>query len=489
MVVAVAALGFTVWVASPLAVSFSNTAPIVIPTGPGNGTPYPSSITVAGLAGTVKKVKVTLINFSHTFPDDVGVVLVAPGGQALLLMDGAGDDPDVVNVTLTFADGAPVLPDSEAPTSGTYKPTTYYTGDSFPAPGPLLAYDNPGPAGGGTATFASTFAGASPNGTWNLFVRDMVSGDAGSIAGGWSLTLVTEAPVDFDGNAVTDFAVVRNTGGGPSGAVTWYWWNGAGLSGRAWGIASDFFVPGDFDADGKTDVSVWRPGSPGIWYVNRSTDLGVMILAFGQSGDDPTIIGDYDGDGKTDMAVYRNGATTGAPSFWHIWRSTTGTPLSMQWGQRDDFPAPGDYDGDHKHDFAVQRDAGGGQAVFYISLSGGGMQTLFWGTPADVIVPGDYDGDGKTDLAVVRAAGGSIQWHVRRSSDGGYSPFTFGASATDVPTAGDYDGDGVTDVAVWRPDANPALTAFYVLWSSDGSLHAMQFGQNGDYPIANFNVH
>jgi len=30
------------------------------------------------------------------------------------------------------------------------------------------------------------------------------------------------APVDFDGDGVSDFAVVRNTGGGPNGTITWF---------------------------------------------------------------------------------------------------------------------------------------------------------------------------------------------------------------------------------------------------------------------------
>ena len=163
---------------------------------------YPSAITVSGAPATISSVSVTISGFSHTFPDDVAIALVGPGGQALLLQDGAGDDPDMVGVTYTFADaGATQLPDLTAWTVGTYKPTTYYTGDSFPAPGPLTAYGSPGPAGGGTATFSSVYAGTNANGTWNLYVEDLVGGDSGSISGGWCLA--------FAGTPVTlqDFSV------------------------------------------------------------------------------------------------------------------------------------------------------------------------------------------------------------------------------------------------------------------------------------------
>src|SRR5262249_6106916 len=76
--------------------TFSASTPITLGAGAANnGSVYPSTLNVVGLAGTISKVSVTIKNFSHTFPDDVGIVLVGPTGAALLLMDGAGDDPDV----------------------------------------------------------------------------------------------------------------------------------------------------------------------------------------------------------------------------------------------------------------------------------------------------------------------------------------------------------------------------------------------------------
>jgi hypothetical protein len=52
-----------------------------------------------------------------------------------------------------------------------------------PSPAPL-----PSPPYPGTL---NVFNGTVPNGTWELFVQDFVSGDAGNIAGGWSISITT----------------------------------------------------------------------------------------------------------------------------------------------------------------------------------------------------------------------------------------------------------------------------------------------------------
>ncbi len=304
---------------------------------------------------------------------------------------------------------------------------------------------------------------------------------------------VTDAPVDFNGDGKTDFAVVRNTGGGPSGQITWFnSQNGSGATTfTPWGIAGDSFVPGDYDGDRKDDIAVWRGGAPfnSYFYVLNSSNNTFRSDVFGQTGDNPAVFGDYDGDGKDDPAIYRVGASAGDQSFWAFRASTTGVINIRQWGQNGDFPAPGDYDGDGKMDLAVQRNNGGGQARFYIQQSSNlATVTTVFGTPTDVIVPGDYDGDGKTDLAVTRGVGGQINWFYQPSSTGtGFVSIVWGNSATDFPTVGDYDGDGKTDVGVWRPNADPSQTFFYVRGSATGSLISYEWGQNGDYPVANYN--
>lgn len=198
------ALGATALsVTSASAATFSNTAPITIPNTISNATPYPSQITVSGQTAPISDLNVNLNGFTHGAPSDlIGPLLVAPGGQALLLMACVGSDGTPagatnVNVKLDDSSGIllPAFPGIVP--SGTFKPTNRCGPlPSFPSPGPLTSYGNPGPGGGGgTATLASTFNGANANGVWSLFVRDEFLGESGQFAGGWSLEISPDPAV------------------------------------------------------------------------------------------------------------------------------------------------------------------------------------------------------------------------------------------------------------------------------------------------------
>lgn len=164
---------------------FANPASITIPNS-GVGSPYPSTISVSGVTGTVSRVIVQLFGFNHTFPDDVDVLLVGPGGQRVILLSDAGGSLDVVNVNLTFDDtAASPVPDSAQIVSGTFRPTNIGSGDPFAAPAP----------GAPHGVLLSDFNGVNPNGNWQLYVVDDAGGDLGSFAGGWSLSFFTADPV------------------------------------------------------------------------------------------------------------------------------------------------------------------------------------------------------------------------------------------------------------------------------------------------------
>jgi hypothetical protein len=103
---------------------------------------------------------------------------------------------DVVDVELTFDDSAAApLPDSSPITSGTYLPTNYVVGDTFPAPAPAPS----------AATMLATFNSTDPNGTWNLYINDDVGGDLGDMDG-WCLQIETAG-----GPTPTSTATATNT--------------------------------------------------------------------------------------------------------------------------------------------------------------------------------------------------------------------------------------------------------------------------------------
>jgi subtilisin-like proprotein convertase family protein len=150
---------------------------------------YPSLIQVSGLSGVVSHVSVTLSNLSHAYPDDLDILLVAPGGRSVMLMsDAGGSSSTFQHITLVLDDDASAsLADGGPIASGTYKPSDYngQDGDVFPVPAPL------GPFG----KTLSTLNSIDPNGAWSLFVRDDAFGDLGNMAGGWSLNITTAGSV------------------------------------------------------------------------------------------------------------------------------------------------------------------------------------------------------------------------------------------------------------------------------------------------------
>ncbi len=174
--------------------TFSNSTSIAIPaaesaqqTGPAS--PYPSAITVAGMSGPVTNVTVTFAGLTHSIVGDIDALLVSPTGANLMVLSDVADPENTfataVNTTLTFSDAAAgPVPVARPIPSGTYLPTNNGATDALPAPAP---------APSSNTTLAGAFNGINPNGSWQLFIDDDSTGDLGGMAGGWSLTITTEA--------------------------------------------------------------------------------------------------------------------------------------------------------------------------------------------------------------------------------------------------------------------------------------------------------
>jgi subtilisin-like proprotein convertase family protein len=160
---------------------FSNPTTVNIPAS-GAASPYPSNIFVAS-GGIITKVTVKLNNLSHTFPSDIDVLLVGPGGQNVIIMSDVGGATEVGGITITLDDAA--ANNIIGPlTTGIFKPTNLVGGapepDTWPAPAPAPSGSSP----------LSAFVGTVSTGTWSLYVVDDTGSDLGSI-GGWELTITT----------------------------------------------------------------------------------------------------------------------------------------------------------------------------------------------------------------------------------------------------------------------------------------------------------
>jgi uncharacterized delta-60 repeat protein len=272
---------------------------------------------------------------------------------------------------------------------------------------------------------------------------------------------------DYDRDGDSDISIFRPSSGD--------WWLLGSSSGAVnvmhWGIPTDELASGDYDGDLKIDIAVWRAGAFGFLYVLNSFDNTIRIEAFGQTGDDPSIVGDYDGDGKADPAVYRPGASAGQPSFFY-YRGSVNNPSGnisfIPWGTNGDVAARGDYNGDGRLDPTVFRPMSG---VWYsLNLTNSSSTSTNWGVGTDKLVPADYTGDGKTDHAVFRSG----DWYILESETGSPRYANWGLS-TDKLVPADYDGDGMTDVATYR-------NGTWYIQQSTGGVRYINFGLSTDVP-------
>jgi streptogramin lyase len=181
--------------------AFRSTSAIPIPLVGAPSTP--ASVNVSGKQGTVTDVNVRLTGISHTFPDDMDVILQSPSGKSALIMSDVGSavSSTATNKTSYPADGitltlddqaARPLSDTDPLVSGIFKPTNIID----PQEGTTEGFA-PGPFSTNFPSALSTFNGENANGTWKLWVDDdslSAKDVAGKIYGGWGLDITTTGP-------------------------------------------------------------------------------------------------------------------------------------------------------------------------------------------------------------------------------------------------------------------------------------------------------
>jgi subtilisin-like proprotein convertase family protein len=408
--------------------TISNSSAITINdsfTPPTTASPYPSNINVSG-QGTVNKLTVSLSNYSHTFPDDVDILLVGPTGVKCLLMADCGGSDFINNINLTFDDNFPSLPDDSQISAGTYKPTK----GTCPGGGSNCVPANfPGSAPAGPyASALSAFNGTASDGIWSLYVIDDSSGDAGMISGGWSLTInpsPTLKGTDTIGlydPAHAAFFLRNSNNGGIADVLFTYGPSGLG------------FIPlvGDWNGDGVDTIGLYDPAHA-AFFLRNSNNGGIADISFtyGPAGlGFIPLVGDWNGDGIDTIGLYDpvNGA------------------------------------------FFLRNSNSGGVADITFTYGPGGM--------GFVPLVGDWDGDGVDTIGLYDPVHGAF--FLRNSNSGGIADilFTYGPGGLGfIPLVGDWNNDRVVTIGLY----DPTHAAFFLRNSNNGGIAdiAFTYGPSG----------
>jgi hypothetical protein len=325
-------------------------------------------------------------------------------------------------------------------------------------------------------TLAQWFVKGSSDGQ----LRQVTFGEIGARVANHSRAVVLDrrAALDFNGDRLTDLVVVRKN---TDNTLRFLFSTGTTqphpYSSIQFGLAGNTVANGDYDGDGKSDLTVVETEEGYLlWHFLRSAEQQQrrteLIVTYGLEGDQ-VLPADYDGDKIADLCVVRN-----MPDGLKLWLPNASGIMAIapvSWGFTSDTALTADIDGDGRSDYIVVRQSSG-QLLWLVRTAGGNaLAPRLFGLVGDELTAGDYNGDGKAEIGVTRRVSGAKMVIID-----GLAPYYWGLTS-DTSLAGHYAGDGTVSSAIFRVVNGQGF--FYVRNSLSGAL-AIPFGVVGDVPVA-----
>jgi hypothetical protein len=268
---------------------------------------------------------------------------------------------------------------------------------------------------------------------------------------------------DINGDGEPDIVAMQN-----SGAIPVLLGNGDGSFMDARSIAqattadsTNAGVAADFNGDGKLDMAVAEQNYPNG---QVSVELGKGNGTFGQpivsaltsTATDPNLMlpGDFNADGKTDLVV-EDSDNSGFQVLLGRGDGSFGTPVDTSLSYSIFSFATGDFNKDGKTDLVVTTSNGNSAMNIYLSNGDGtfspGMSYVVY--PNSYVAVADVNGDGSPDLVVVASSYYGYENNVLvflGNGDGTFKNPIFGPSDYYYSEAaiGDFNRDGKLDLAV-----------------------------------------
>ena len=221
---------------------------------------------------------------------------------------------------------------------------------------------------------------------------------------------------------------------------------------------------GDFNADGKLDLSISDE-------VHLGNGDGTFQTGQGASSQDSVAIADLNGDGKLDQVVAHFSANTIGVQLGNgdgTFQSEVTYPAEHgpQW------VAIGDFNGDGKPDIVTANIFTDTVSIFLGNGDGTFQSKMSYAADSapSFVATGDFNGDGKLDLAVVDESGNDVSI-LLGNGDGTFQPavnYNVGSNPFTL-AVGDFNKDGKLDLAVANGRSN---TVSILLGNGDGTFQA-----------------